>query len=114
MQAKEIQEKENFENNIKDNKIKEKDMKEITKISSLKRIKTEDEDNKDSNKLWKEVFHKKAEQEKYGNTGQENYDNVTAYGYYHTKMGQQNYNSITGTENYNNIFEELTYQIPNK
>lgn len=129
MQAKEIQEKDYFENNIKDNEIKEKNMKGITKTSSLKRTETEDKDNKDNNKLWKELFHKKAEKEKYGNTeqenyitdydnyvnniGQENYDNVTAYEYYDTNMGQQNYNSITETENYNNIFEDLTYQIPN-
>ncbi|CAH2104403.1 unnamed protein product [Euphydryas editha] len=131
LEAKKIEEKENFENNIENIEIKGKFMEEITKKSSLKRIETEDKDNNDKNKEWKEEFHENAEQEKYGNTrqenydyimdydnydsniGQENYDYVTVYENYNNNMGQQNYDSITETENYNNISQELKCKIPN-
>ncbi|CAH2100931.1 unnamed protein product [Euphydryas editha] len=47
------------------NEIKGKCMEEITEKLSLKSIETEDKDNNDNNKEWKEEFHKNAEQEKY-------------------------------------------------
>lgn len=96
---------------MENNETKGKEIEDITKKSSLKRIETENKGNNDNNKEWEEEFHNNAEQDR--NTRPENYDNVTAYENYDTNMGQQNYNSVTETENYNNNLQELQCKIPN-
>lgn len=111
LEAKEIQEKENLDNNIENNKIQEKNIEEITEKSSLKRIVREDKDNDEE----QTEFDNNAGQEKCGNIRQENYDSVMSMTYenYDNNMGQQNYNTFTGQENCDNNMEELQCKIIN-